>query len=117
MKRLIVFLLIICAASSPLFAQSGSGSVKTETFKVAGNCDMCKQRIEDAAYGKGVKTAEWNKSTGELTITYRTSKTDAATILRRVASAGHDADTFRAPEAAYGALPDCCSYKSNANQH
>jgi len=78
---------------------------------------MCKQRIEEAAYGKGVKSAVWDKSTGMLTVVYRPSKIAGAEIRQRIAAAGHDADTIRASEDAYHKLPECCSYRTSPCNH
>lgn len=109
MKRLIVFLLVIFS-SSFVFAQ-GAKDIVTEHYKVSGNCAKCKKRIENAAYIKGVKRAEWDKTTGELTVIYRPSQTNAATILQHIAKAGHDSDLAKADEEAYKNLPHCCAYK------
>ena len=117
MNRVIVFLfLIMTSLVSAVFAQDNK-DIATGQFRVSGNCNMCKQRIEDAAYGKGVKSAEWDKTTGVLTIVYRPSKTSAADILQRVAAAGHDADTLQASKKAYEGLPACCSYRTHPHHH
>lgn len=109
MKRIFVFLSIIFS-SIFVFAQEAK-DIKVETFKVEGNCNMCKKRIEEAAFVKGVKRAEWNKATHELTITYRPSKTNAEDVLASVAKAGHSSDKVAATETAYKNLPECCQYK------
>lgn len=109
MKRLIVFLLIIFSSLS-LFAQEKKDIV-TEHYKVSGNCGQCKKRIENAAYIRGVKRAEWDKTTGELTIIYRPSQTNAKAILEHVARAGHDSELAKATDEDYKKLPHCCSYK------
>jgi periplasmic mercuric ion binding protein len=110
MKRLVIFITIIISSFS-LFAQDSD--IKTETFKVQGNCGMCKQRIEDAAYVKGVKRAEWNKDTKVLTVTYKPSKATSESILQSVAKVGHSSEKVTASEKSYKKLPDCCQYKTN----
>ncbi len=118
MKRFIVFVIaVISSFSTAVLAQTTDKGTITEKIKVAGNCGMCKQRIENAAYGKGVKHAEWDKATGMLTVTYRTDKTSGTDILKRIASVGHDADELHADSAAYQKLPACCAYKTNPNRH
>ncbi len=98
-------------------AQTADKGTVTEKIEVAGNCGMCKERIENAAYGKGVKHAEWDKTTGILTITYRADKTTREAITKRVAAAGHDIPDQPADKAAYENLPPCCSYKTNPDRH
>lgn len=72
---------------------------------------MCKERIEEAAFGKGVKFAEWNKTTDELAIAYRSDKTSIAEIEKRVAQAGHSTEHVKAEEEDYTKLPECCRYE------
>lgn len=114
MKRIIFFLsIIICSVTA--FAQDKD--IVTEKYKVEGNCNMCKKRIENAAYIKGVKRADWDKETHELTVIYRTSKTDADAILKSVAKAGHSSAKLEATEVAYNSLPKCCHYKTETCEH
>jgi hypothetical protein len=92
---------------------SCAGSIKhakTETFKVAGNCDMCKNTIETASFRKGITEAEWNKNTKVLKLTYDSQKTSADEVLKRIAYAGYDNEHFLAPDDAYAKLPSCCQY-------
>lgn len=109
----ILFLLSLFSFQS--FAQSED--VKTETFKVDGNCGMCKKRIEDAAYIKGVKRADWNKEDHILTVIYRPSKTSSEAIHQAIAKAGHSTATVAAADADYKKLPECCQYKTNSCSH
>lgn len=115
MKRLIVFLsfLLLSLAGN---AQSGE-KFTTTSFKVSGNCSMCKKRIEDAAFSKGVKAAEWNQKSGELTVTFRADKTSEEKIRQRIAGAGHDAGDVPANAKAYGDLPGCCQYRTESCNH
>jgi hypothetical protein len=85
-------------------------NAKTETFKVAGNCDMCKENIETAAAKKGIAKAEWNVDSKLLTLTYNSKKTTAAEVLKRIAYAGYDNEQFLAPDDAYAKLAQCCQY-------
>ncbi|MES2557025.1 MAG: DUF3347 domain-containing protein [Bacteroidota bacterium] len=85
-------------------------NAKMETYKVAGNCDMCKNTIETAANKKGVSEAAWNKDTKVLRLTYDTLKTTSDEVLKRVAYAGYDNEKFLAPDDAYSKLAECCRY-------
>jgi mercuric ion binding protein len=110
MKRFTgIIALLICSLSFS-FAQN-TKDIATDTVKVSGNCSQCKKRIENAAYVTGVKRAEWDKSTGQLTVTYRPSKTSLQKIEENIAKAGHDAGEVKASETDYNKLPDCCAYK------
>lgn len=110
MKNLIVLITLIFSSLFS-FAQS---DIRTETFKVEGNCGMCKKRIEDAAYIKGVKRADWDKETQKLTVIYNADKTKSATIHKSIAKAGHSTAKMEATEADYKKLPECCQYKTNS---
>ncbi|RYD51301.1 MAG: hypothetical protein EOP52_09870 [Sphingobacteriales bacterium] len=114
MKRLVFSSLFSVIA---LTASAQTADVKTDTIAVSGNCSMCKKRIEDAAYSKGVKRADWNDETKKLVVVYRPSKTNLTAIQQHIAAAGHDAGPVAAKEADYKKLPDCCQYKSNSCNH
>jgi hypothetical protein len=84
---------------------------KTETFKVSGNCGMCKSNIEKAAKVAGAENATWNKETKELTVTYTNSVTNAAKIQQKIAEVGYDNAGFKTTDAAYNKLAPCCKYE------
>jgi copper chaperone CopZ len=117
MKTLKYFLAIIIAftVSATSFAQTTDHSkmamTKTETFKVSGNCESCKARIEKAAKIDGVIKAVWNEKTKILTLAYNPSKVKSIDIQKRIADAGHDTPLFRAEAKTYNALPSCCKYR------
>lgn len=87
MKQIIFSLLAILMVSAA-FAQKSS-SVRTDTIQVSGVCERCKKIIENAAYIKGVKRADWNIQTQQLIVIY-TSKTSLYAIEESIAHAGHD---------------------------
>ena len=116
MRSIIIFFFsIISFFSVP--AQDNNKEVVTEHYKVNGVCEQCKKRIESAAYIKGVKHAEWNVDTHELTIIYKPSKTSAEAILASIAKAGHDNEKVKATDEAYDHLPACCHYKTVTEKH
>jgi copper chaperone CopZ len=58
----------------------------TETFKVYGNCGMCKKTIETAALdAKGVKSATWGIKVDMFTVVFDSSKTDLDKIKTAIA--------------------------------
>jgi periplasmic mercuric ion binding protein len=97
-------------ALSFLFATTAMAQTKTETFKVSGNCGMCKNKIEKAAKEAGAKEASWNVESKELTVTYKSSSTNAAKIQQKIADVGYDNAGFKATTAAYDKLHGCCKY-------
>lgn len=109
MKSIKIFIaVIILSLGINTYAQP---SIKTESIKVYGNCDMCKARIEKAVKIDGVSKAEWNKKTKLLTVTFETSKTTVPAIQKKVAAAGHDTEKFKADNKTYNSLPGCCQYR------
>jgi hypothetical protein len=91
--------------------QVNKAGIKTETVKVSGNCDMCKERIEKAAKDEGAVKAEWNTESKLLAVSYDPSKTSLNKICRKVASVGHDNEKAKADDKAYNGLPGCCKYE------
>jgi membrane fusion protein, copper/silver efflux system len=82
------------------------------TFKVAGLCEMCKDRIEKAAMSvDGVSNAVWDMSKKDLNLDFDNKKTTLAAIHKVIAKAGHDTELFKADDAVYNALPECCLYR------
>ncbi len=81
------------------------------TFEVAGNCGLCKQRIEKAAKIKGVSEALWDIPSNNATITFDPAKTSAIFIKQAIADAGHDTDEIRAKDEVYAKLHECCLYE------
>ncbi len=84
---------------------------KTETFKVAGNCGMCKSKIEKAAKDAGAKEASWDVDTKVLTVTYKSSSTNTAKIQEKIAAVGYDNAGATATTESYDKLHSCCKYE------
>ena len=88
-----------------------ASELKTIEFFVAGNCDMCRARIEKAAKTVGgVQEAVWDKETKQLTIKVSgtTTKMD---VEKAIAKSGHDTKTAKADNKKYESLPGCCHYE------
>lgn len=98
----------------PVISAQTNKDVSTATIHVDGVCNACKKRIETAAYLPGVKNANWDKATGQLTVTFRPSKTSVEKISTEITKVGHNAGELKAHEDAYNKLPACCSYNNNA---
>lgn len=103
--------LIILFFIAAVHTNAQETSLATGSYKVYGNCGMCKATIEKAAKSvKGVESAVWDMKTDTITLTYNIKKTDPDNILQVIAKSGYDSDTHRAPDAAYNKLPGCCQY-------
>ena len=87
------------------------------TLNVPGVCGMCKARIEKAAKAPGLKQANWEVGTQQLTLTYDSTTFDLEAAKARILAAGHDVDGQAAPANAYQKLPVCCQYHDEANIH
>ncbi len=81
------------------------------SFKVSGNCAMCKKTIEKAAKSlPGVQTADWSTESKNLHISFDKKKTKLSEIHRAIAKAGYDTEKQKATKEAYEKLPSCCKY-------
>jgi len=106
-KAFLLTLVITLLGVTTSFAQS-----KTEKFKVYGNCGMCESRIEKAAKSvDGVTTADWDKQTKMIEVTFDASKTNVHKIHMAIANVGHDTDMHKAKDETYNKLPGCCKYE------
>lgn len=83
---------------------------KTETFKVYGNCAMCKKTIESTVKQNKDALGIWNSKSQMLTVTYDSTKTNADEILKRIANVGYDNDKYLSSNEVYNNLDACCQY-------
>lgn len=112
MKKSIASFLTVFVSVTMLAAQTAS--VKIHTSAV---CETCKETIEkDLSFEKGVKSADLNVETKDLTVIYDPAKTTPDKIRRRVSRIGYDADDVKRDPKAFNRLPDCCKQKE-CNHH
>lgn len=88
-----------------------SGSTVRSTFKVWGNCEMCKETIEGSLQLDGVSEADWDMEKKILSVTYDTSKVNLDQVQKNVALAGYDNVKYKGDDKAYENLPECCRYE------
>lgn len=108
------FLLVLCCLLIYSFTYAQKKIYSRDTtivFTVYGNCQMCKDRIEAAAKGKGVRSATWNIESKLLALDYDPSVTSADKVHQRIADAGHDTQLKKARDFIYDQLPECCHYR------
>ncbi|MBK9012930.1 MAG: heavy-metal-associated domain-containing protein [Saprospiraceae bacterium] len=101
---------IIAIAAFSLSFKADTGNI-TEKFKVYGNCDMCKTRIEKALVVKGVKYASWDKETDMATVKFNPEVVTLLQLHKNVAAVGHDTDLVKADDEVYANLHSCCQYE------
>ncbi len=82
------------------------------TIEVNGNCEQCKKRIEKAAFSvSGVKSANWNVETHQLSLILNEEKTSVLDVKKAIAKVGHDTDEVKATDEIYENLHSCCKYE------
>ena len=81
-------------------------------ISVNGNCEMCKKRIEKAAYSiKGVKSATWHQDHHDMHLIIDENKCSIDDVHAAVAEAGHDTNKVKAKDEVYEELHGCCQYE------
>lgn len=99
---------------SLLSSYNGFSQIKNladTSLHISGNCNMCKKTIESAGNLKQEAQVSWDKDSKVAIISYDKNKTNPDEILKRIAIAGYDSETFLAPDETYAKLPDCCLYE------
>ena len=84
---------------------------ETSTFKVFGNCGMCKSRIETALKVNGISAANWDVKTKMLSVTYNPHVISLDDIHKKIAAVGHDTEKIKAEDKTYTNLMGCCQYE------
>jgi len=93
------------------YEEKADTEIRHVLVKVAGNCGMCKDRIEKAALSvDGVISANWDAETEMVHLDFDSGKTSSDEIQKDIAKAGHDTEKFKAPGEVYENLPGCCLY-------
>jgi len=114
MKKSIKNIFIIPLLSSLLFIGNISAQEVTYTksnFKVWGNCDMCKSKIEKAAKQvDGVKSAKWNVVSQKMFVKFNEKETSIDEIQATIAGTGYDTEKHKAKDEDYNNLHHCCKY-------
>ena len=110
MKKVILFVAVIFSMITISF--TANAEVKKVNFKVSGNCGMCEKTIETAAKEiEGVVSADWDKKTKEIVLSFDTDKTTLDAVHKAIAKSGYDTDKVKADDAVYSELHTCCKYR------
>lgn len=114
-KKVSIILMLILPFLG-LFAQDKG--VKEIVISTSAQCGMCKDRIEkELAFTKGVKYANLDLETKDVTIRYKEGKTTADALRKAISKVGYDADDVPADPVAYEKLPACCKKGGHDHDH
>lgn len=103
---------VLMALMMLTFTSNAQSKLEKVTFKVYGNCGMCKSKIEGAVNEQeGVKSAEWSVKSKKMAISYNPSKITLDQLKQLIADAGYDSESHRASDGKYKSLHGCCQYK------
>ena len=109
--KTIFLTIVILLFTGVIFAQEKN---KKMTMEVDGKCDMCKMRIDKAALGvKGVKYAQWDVPSHQLSLIVDERKTDPMKIKTALVEVGHDTKELKATDEAYASVHPCCKYRED----
>lgn len=108
----IVFGMMLLFVTLSTQAQDKKNKNAKYSIEVNGNCDLCKKRIEKAAFSVvGVKSAIWNVETYQLALIINEEKCTILEVKTAIAKVGHDTDEVKATDADYQKLHSCCQYE------
>lgn len=111
MKNIVIGMMLLIVSFSANAQEKKNKNAKYD-IEVNGNCEMCKKRIEKAAFSvSGVKTAEWHSDDQTLHLILNEQKNSIFAVKKAVAQAGHDTDEVKATDEQFEKLHECCMYE------
>ena len=111
MKNIVLGMLLFVVTFTTQAQEKKNKNAKY-TVEVNGNCEMCKKRIEKAAYSViGVKSADWHIDDHVLHLIINEEKCSVTDVKKAIAKVGHDTDDVKATEDDYNKLHGCCMYE------
>lgn len=111
MKNIILGIVLLLVTLSTQAQEKKNKNAK-HNIEVNGNCEICKKRIEQAAFSvKGVKSAEWNIEDHVLHLIINEEKCSIQDVKKAVAKVGHDTDDIKSTDEDYQNLHGCCKYE------
>ena len=110
MKNTILGMMLLFVTLSTIAQEKKNKNAKY-AIEVNGNCEMCKKRIERAAFSvKGVKSAIWNQESHVLQLIVNEEKCTILDVKKAIATIGHDTDEVKTTQDVYDNLHGCCKY-------
>jgi copper chaperone CopZ len=111
MKNIVLGIMLLFVAFTTQAQEKKNKNAK-HTIEVNGNCEMCKKRIEKAAFSvSGVKSADWNIEDHKLYLIVNEEKCSLSDVKKAIAKVGHDTEDIKATEEDYNKLHGCCLYE------
>lgn len=110
MKKTILGVMLLFVTLSSQAQEKKNKNAKHE-IEVNGTCEMCKKRIEKAAFSvTGVKSADWQIDDHMLHLIINEEKCSILDIKKAIATVGHDTEDVKATQEVYDNLHGCCKY-------
>lgn len=111
MKNIVLGMVLLLVGFTTQAQQKKNKNAKYN-IEVNGNCEICKKRIEKAAFSvAGVKSAEWHVDDHMLHLIINEEKCSVQDVEKAIAKVGHDTDDVKATEEDYNKLHGCCKYE------
>lgn len=111
MKNILIGMMLLFVTLSTQAQDKKNKNAKYD-IEVSGNCDLCKKRIEKAAFSvKGVKSADYHLDDNTLHLIINEEKCSILDVKKAIASVGHDTDEVKATDKDYENLHGCCHYE------
>ncbi len=111
MKNIIIGMMLLVVTFSAQAQDKKSKNAKYN-IEVNGNCEMCKKRIEKAAFSvSGVKSADWHIDDHTLHLIINEEKCSLNDVKKAIAKVGHDTEDVKATKEEYEKLHGCCMYE------
>lgn len=112
MKKMFLILLVAFVGITAQAQEKKKSKNAKHDVEVYGNCDMCKKRIEKAAYSvAGVKSAVWHQDHQDMHLIIDENKCTVEDVKAAVAKSGHDTKDVKAKDEEYAKLHSCCQYR------
>jgi copper chaperone CopZ len=110
-NNILVLLMVSYISFLSVSCTSQAGGEKKLTFKVYGNCEMCKETIEGSLKNeKGISSAIWDVDKKMMSVSFDSTQTNLAAINEKIASVGYDTELKKGNDEAYKNLHKCCQY-------
>jgi copper chaperone CopZ len=111
MKNILIGMMLLFVTLSTQAQDKKNKNAKYD-IQVSGNCDLCKKRIEKAAFSvKGVKSADYHLDDNTLHLIINEEKCSILDVKKAIANVGHDTDEVKATDEVYENLHGCCHYE------
>lgn len=113
MKKILVIVVFAFFGMNANAQEQPNKNRKVE-IEVNGVCEMCKKRIEKAAFSvKGVKSAIWSSENQNVQLIIDETKCTVLDVEKAIAKVGHDTKDVKAKDEDYDKIHGCCKYRTD----